>query len=70
VRSYDDPAFLTADERLRTVAAILAAGVLRLHRRAALSAEALARSAPEKLSESGQDCLAVPAETVLSDHSG
>jgi hypothetical protein len=36
MRPHDDPATMTADERLREVAGILAAGILRLHSRAAL----------------------------------
>ena len=31
-----DPAYMTPEERVRELAAILAAGVLRLHRRAAI----------------------------------
>ncbi|MCC7409808.1 MAG: hypothetical protein IT442_17210 [Phycisphaeraceae bacterium] len=34
-----DPAHMTAEERVEELAAILAAGVLRLHRRAAVPAE-------------------------------
>jgi hypothetical protein len=39
MRPHDDPARMTADERLREVAAILAAGLLRLRSRAALPAD-------------------------------
>jgi hypothetical protein len=43
MRPVDDPSFLTPDERLSEVASILAAGVLRLHARAALSGDDLGR---------------------------
>lgn len=66
MRPHDDPAAMTPDERLRELASILAAGVLRLRSRAALPAD----PGPENLPESGQDCLEVPAETVLSVHTG
>jgi len=39
MRSFDDPSSMTPDERLSEVATILAAGVLRLHARAALSCD-------------------------------
>ncbi|GIW80434.1 MAG: hypothetical protein KatS3mg105_2241 [Gemmatales bacterium] len=81
MRPHDDPAALTADERLREVAAILAAGVLRLRSRNALLADPLTlhplpkgegrgEGAPKNLPESVQDCLEIPAETVLSVHTG
>jgi hypothetical protein len=50
-----------SDERLREIAAILAAGILRLHARAALPT-------PEKPETPPQNCLEVRAETVLSVH--
>jgi hypothetical protein len=72
---------MTADERLREVASILAAGILRLHSRAALPADPLTlrplpqgegwgEGSPKSLPESGPDRLEVPAETVLSVHTG
>lgn len=57
---------LWPDERLREVAAILAAGVLRLRQRAALPPE----KAPEKPAELPAAGLEVPEETVLSVHTG
>jgi hypothetical protein len=39
MRPTDDPSFLTPDERLAEMASILAAGVLRLHARAAISGD-------------------------------
>jgi hypothetical protein len=70
MRPHDDPAAMTAEERLREVASILAAGVLRLRSRAALPADLGQHSGPKNLPESGQDCLEVPGKTVLSVHTG
>ncbi|MCX7702016.1 MAG: hypothetical protein N2039_14160 [Gemmataceae bacterium] len=70
MRPHDDPAALTPDERLRAVAAILAAGVLRLRSRAALPTDADQVRAPENLPETGPNCLEVPPQTVLSVHTG
>ncbi|MGE0769287.1 MAG: hypothetical protein AB7L90_22825 [Hyphomicrobiaceae bacterium] len=66
MRPINDPSFLTPDERRSEVASILAAGVLRLHARAALPGD----PAPEKPPESGLSGLEVPDETVLSVHNG
>jgi len=60
----DDPARLSADERLGELAGILAEGVLRLHSRRVLPPV----SGPQNHAESGQDGLEVPRETVLSVH--
>ncbi len=66
-----DPAWMTPDERRRELAAILAAGLRRLRDRHVLYAAdgdvPPAESAP---TESSQDCLEVPAKTVLSVHAG
>jgi hypothetical protein len=70
MRPHDDPAAMTADERLREVASILAAGVLRLRSRAALPADPAEHSGPKNPLESGQDRLEVPGKTVLSVHTG
>jgi hypothetical protein len=70
MQPVDDPFFLTPDERLAEVASILAAGVLRLHARAALPDDAGSQSAPENLTESVSSCLEVSDETVLSVHNG
>jgi hypothetical protein len=67
MRSFDDPSFLTPDERLSEVASIMAAGVLRLHARAALSGHDLG---PEKSPNSGRPGLEVSEETVLSVQRG
>jgi hypothetical protein len=65
-----NPADLTADERLRAVAAILAAGVLRLRIRATLPSPPSEYLTPNILPESDQNCLEVSEETVLSVHVG
>lgn len=61
-----DAARLTADERFREVASILAIGVLRLRQRASLPNE----NVPKKPVESFAAGLEVPDETVLSVHTG
>ena len=58
----DDPSLLTPDTQLAQAAAILAAGLLRLNARAALS--------PETLSEMSSPGLEVSGENLLSVHSG
>jgi hypothetical protein len=63
MRSCEDPALLTAEQRLSEVAAILAAGILRLRARAALPAT---EPGPEIPVDSGATCLDVRAKTVLS----
>jgi hypothetical protein len=65
-----DPDLLAPHERLREVAAILAAGLLRLRARSALPTDPDQVHGPKNLPESGQDCLEVPAETGLSVHTG
>ena len=70
MRSYDDPATMSADERLCEVAAILAAGILRLRSRAALPADPGSPSYAANSPNSSQDCLEVSPATVLSVHTG
>ena len=70
MRSIDDPAFLTPDQRLAEVASILAAGVLRLHARAAIPDDPEQLVAPGNLGKSGSPRLEVFDETVLSVHNG
>ena len=70
MRPYDDPTVMTADERLREIAAILAAGILRLRSRAALLADSGRATSRENSPDCGQDCLEVSTETVLSVHTG
>jgi len=70
MRSDTDPTVMTQDERGQEVAFIFAAGLLRLRSRNALLGDPHRHSDTEILSESGQDCLAVSPETVLSVHTG
>ena len=70
MRPIDNSSVLTPDERRAELAGILAAGVLRLHPRAALPADLGDPSASENSLECGVSCLEVPAETVLSVHNG
>lgn len=59
----DDPSLLTPNERRAELAAIFAAGILRLHARTAIPSD----DPPAEISpESATACLEVPAETVLS----
>ncbi len=59
----DDPSLLTPDERRSELARIFAAGVLRLHARAALDGDI---PFPEISPDSAAERLEVPGETVLS----
>jgi hypothetical protein len=61
---------MTADDRLRELAAIRAAGLLRLCDRAALPTDPGQDSGPENVPARSPDCLEVRAETVLSVHTG
>jgi hypothetical protein len=61
---------LTMPHPLSEVARILAAGVLRLHSRAALAVDSPGQSGSVNLPENPEDCLEVPAETMLSVHNG
>jgi hypothetical protein len=67
MRSFADPASMTPDERLSEVASIFAAGILRLHARAALSCD---NSPPEKSQNSAPPGLELSDETVLSVNRG
>ncbi len=70
MRPIDDSFAVTSDERLAEVAGILAAGILRLHTRTALSPDATAPSTSENPTKSATPSLEVPDETVLSVHNG
>ena len=70
MRPFNDPSSLTPDQRRAAVANILAAGILRLRTRDALSDDSADPPAPRKLSNPGSSCLEVPDETVLSVHNG
>lgn len=65
--SQRDSAILAPAERFREVAAILAAGVRRLHDRAALRID---HPAPENPSETLEKPLEISLETVLSVQRG
>jgi hypothetical protein len=67
MRSFADPSSMTPDERLSEVASIFAAGILRLHARAALSCD---NPGPEKSQNSDLLGLELSDETVLSVHCG
>ena len=67
MRSFADPASMTPDERLSEVASIFAAGILRLHARAALSCD---NPAAENSKNPAPRGLELSDETVLSVHCG
>ena len=67
MRSIDNPTFLTPEQRLLELSSIMAAGVLRLYARAALSSD---DSGQINLPNSGKPGLDVSEKTVLSVHSG
>ncbi len=67
VNDPTDPANMSAEERVAEVAAILAEGVLRLRRRAAVPGNVPANNIPL---ESGQIGLDAGAETRLHGHRG
>jgi hypothetical protein len=64
--NLDDTDVMTSDQRLRAIADVLAAGILRLHARAALSAIEDKHTGPEIRPESSPNGLEVPDETVLN----
>jgi hypothetical protein len=68
MRYHDNPELLTVAARLREIAAILAAGILRLHRRVALPTDSGTRANLKNPPESGADCLAVSDTSVLTVH--
>jgi hypothetical protein len=70
MRPETDPLSLTADERLRELAAILARGLLRLRDGSALTTDRDSICRPGNLSEIAPDCLEVPGESVLNVHTG
>lgn len=59
----DDPSLLTPNERRAELAAIFAAGILRLRVRAAVPDDT---SSPQVSPDSADERFEVPAETVLS----
>ena len=65
MRADADPAFLTPDDRLREVAAVLARGLVRLHDRPG-PGDAVEQPAAKNPPDSSPNCLELPAGTVLS----
>ena len=65
-----DDTNISDNDRLREIVAILAAGILRLQRRAALPTAASAPMDPEKPVDPALNCLEVPDKTRLSGHTG
>ena len=70
MRPFDDSLSMTPDERRFAIAQILAAGILRLHTRAALPSASASSSDAENSENHGSPRLEVPDETVLSVHNG
>jgi hypothetical protein len=70
MRPFDDSLSMTPDERRAAIAKILAAGIVRLHTRPALSSASASYSDAKNTESSGSPRLEVPDETVLSVHNG
>ncbi|WDI40472.1 hypothetical protein [Bremerella sp. P1] len=70
MRPFDDSISMTPDERRAAIAKILAAGILRLHTRAALPSASASSSDVKNTENPGSPRLEVPGETVLSVHNG
>jgi hypothetical protein len=70
MRFHDDPASMTADERFRELARILAASLLRRRACPSRAPDSGTHPNPKNLPQTVQDCLEVPAQTVLSVHTG
>jgi hypothetical protein len=70
MRPSDDSAALTPDARFDELAAILAAGVLRLHQHAALACPGHVSSPPRNLPDLADHCLEAAPERRLSVHDG
>jgi hypothetical protein len=65
-QQHDNTGLVTAEQRRNEIAGILAAAILRLSIRAALSAD----GDPKKTENSAPNWLEVPDETRLSGHAG
>lgn len=70
MRPFDDSVSMTPEERRAAIAQILAAGILRLHTRAALPAASVSSRDTKNTENPGSPRLEVPAGTVLSVHNG
>ena len=64
-----NPHLLTPEDRLREVAAVLGRGLIRLLNRPTVAGPA-EQAASKNPPDSSQNCLELPAETVLSVHTG
>ena len=70
MRPFDDSVSMTPDEHRAAIAKILAAGILRLHTRAALPSASAPSSDAENTENPDSPRLEVPDDTVLSVHNG
>jgi hypothetical protein len=70
IQQPDDGGMPTDDERLREIAGLLAASLLRLRCRAALPPQPGTSPGAENLPNSSLNCLELPGETRLSVHAG
>jgi hypothetical protein len=70
LRNDEDVSVHLDEQRLREVARILAAGILRLRARAALPPSSEHLPGLQIPPESGPNCLELPPETGLSVHTG
>jgi hypothetical protein len=70
MRPYDDPRFLSSEERFEALACLLAVGLLRLRERGALATAPGEHPAPKNPEKTGNSCLELSGETVLSVHTG
>ena len=66
LHSHDDPASMSPDERRHEIAAILARGILRLHRTRQVAAESAASDPPDHAPEGGQKDLEVSGTSPYS----
>jgi hypothetical protein len=70
MRPHDDPFALSAADRFRELARLLATGVLRLRARPPSPATPDQHPAPKNLPNSVPNCLELCPETRLSVHTG
>jgi hypothetical protein len=71
MRPHDDPTEdLTPEQRFVQIAALLAAGLRRLHPRTALSAPFPQPEAAKNLPENARNCLELSTKTRLSGQAG
>jgi len=70
MRPDHDPSQLTPDERMHELAAILAAGLVRLRDRAALATQSPPESAGENLAEPSPEALEFHPQTSVTGQGG